>query len=129
MIFLKKRFSGLVVTVVSLCLLGFFVSYFDNGKKTEDNEIYENTEDKIRINDTKPSFTSGEVTKETERYMVIIENSELCTYKVSNGKKALLRKSRLEPLLIPDDDIKKLEDGIYSDNLEDIYFYYEAYAS
>ena len=127
--FLKKRFWGLAFSVISLCLFCILLSSFNQTDINSNVENAENTEERALNDEVKPSFTSGTATKETEKYMVIIEGSDLCTYKISNGTKTLLRKSGFGPILLTSDDIKKLEDGIYSDNLEDIYLYYEAYAS
>ena len=61
--------------------------------------------------------------------MIILEQNRLYTYKIESGKKTLLRQSEVMPLLMSDRDVEKLCKGIYSDNLEEIYLYYESYAS
>ena len=127
--FMKKLFFGILSVAFFFTVL--FVPLRKPSKtekaKTEERSIdslpYTASSDELSLSD---ELALKEI---QQSYVIVLEGEYLRTYEISGSKRTLLRETHTKPLLMDDKDAQKLKEGIHSESLEDIYLYYESYAS
>ncbi|MBQ4631171.1 MAG: hypothetical protein IJB70_09335 [Clostridia bacterium] len=127
---MKKRFGALAISIILLVVFLIFMG--DEAPNVEQGDASQNKNTVEKSGNSSRKDVSPlpvQLQKTGVQYMIILEQNRLYTYKIESGKKTLLRQSEVMPLLMSDRDVEKLCKGIYSDNLEEIYLYYESYAS
>ncbi|MBQ4527993.1 MAG: hypothetical protein II998_07970 [Clostridia bacterium] len=126
---MKKRYISLVFTVVFLVISAVLISdVSDKIAHKQNNTSQSPVEDIEEISD-KPSAGRDISIAGQVRYMLIMDGDRLCICKDDDGDITLLRECEIKPLLMSDDEMKKLKEGIYSDSFEEICLYFESYAS
>ena len=72
---------------------------------------------------------SVEKQEEKPNYLLTLEGESLCAYEEKKGALRLIHSKDTRPMLMSDDDIKKLKEGIYAESYEDLCLFMEAYIS
>ena len=72
---------------------------------------------------------SVEKQEEKPKYLLTLEGESLCAYEEDEGSRKLIHSKTARPMLMSDDDIKKLKKGIYAESYEDLCLFMEAYIS
>jgi len=130
---MKTRYFMLALSVVSICVVGIVINSFTtNDVKTAETKTptVKNNEN-IHQSDKNSAFSIEDATDTSEenlQYMLIMESDRLCIYKMSDERE-LVCDAPISPLLMSENDVLLLENGIVSDDFEEIVLYYESYAS
>ncbi len=67
--------------------------------------------------------------KDDTKYFLSLEGDSLCAYREEEGTKKLIISKAMQPMLMSDEDITRLRDGIYAESYEDLCLYFESYLS
>jgi len=65
----------------------------------------------------------------SKQYILKLEGDLICAYITDGNGSSMLWNSTSRPLSLSPDDIKKLENGLYTSSFEELCLFFEAYAS
>lgn len=120
---MRTKIFWVTLSLVSIICAAFFCIRFFLPQE-EYNEL-----PLSRKNYTSDSLTREQVKEEKIKYYLTLEGEKLCAYTEDNGTKRLLHSKSLEPMLMSDEDLIKLKEGIYAESYEDLCLYFESYMS
>jgi len=116
----SKLLWSMLITVVVIC------AAFWGADKVFPEKDKRGTSFDRNLENSEPAKEKHE---EKPKYFLTLKGESLCAYAEKNGTKRLIHSKPAHTILMSDDDIKKLREGIYAENYEDLCLFLEAYIS